>query len=318
MNKKTTLQTGNMLLQGSSKKTPDAKMLDKISNIFSPSKNSEPVDERSERKDQKERELSEIRDKSWETVEKIEKDRTIMDSKAIRNNSGMENTERYDSFSSVPSGKSSILDPEAFNKLQNDEYSQHIIDAGKERRRKEAERGRRDRDFEPSRATTTADTNPFFMGFTPMRSALKQDPLVGSQDPIKEVEEVKAKAMNAKIAGEKAAKLKTKLDNVFANKFREEANDDRAWQDRMGDEIENRLKNVKAQKNKTPRVADDFTKVPDKSSMDLSGVFKNPYAQFENEEKDIKRDSSSIKSKRAKREDDRTWETLENLKSRKY
>ena len=60
MNKKTTLQTGNMLLQGSSKKTPDAKMLDKISNIFSPSKNSEPVDERSERKDQKERELSSL------------------------------------------------------------------------------------------------------------------------------------------------------------------------------------------------------------------------------------------------------------------
>ena len=72
------------------------------------------------------------------------------------------------------------------------------------------------------------------------------------------------------------------------------------------------------------KIADEFTPMgPKKAAMDLSGLFPIPEKMtseenIKRESSDLKRESGGLKSNRSRREDDRSWETLENSKSKKF
>jgi len=213
----------------------------------------------------------------------------------------------------------SIFDPTAIEDARNDEYTDVVINDARERRAKSEARNQRNRDWEViSAAKSTKNVNPTQMGFTPTRSAYQPAPI--QEIKIAEVEEIKLKNAASLEAGKKAAQIKTDIDKVFAKKWEQDFNDDRPWEEKAHEQIieaQNREMNITFNE---PEIADDFLKgSPVESKLDLSGIFKMPENPEDYKEAEIKRDSDYLRDpNRARREDDRSWETVSNARSRKW
>jgi len=216
----------------------------------------------------------------------------------------------------------SIFNTDAISESFNSEYTEHTIKSAKEKRQDRENRGKRSRDWEvESRAKTTKDLDEEWttgMGFAPSRTAFKPGPL-----PRVEIEAVKKEMERSKKsmeAGKAAAKMKSEADKKSQENFESKAKMD--FQD--AEDTRNKENLSKTVGESRPiKISQDFvpagTDEVKKASDSLKGIFAVPKSIEElGEEKSIKKDSSQIKSEKKSRSDDRSWETVENSRSKKY
>lgn len=225
----------------------------------------------------------------------------------------------------LPPGVNSIFDPNAMENVKTDEFSQHAIDAGKQKRKDREDRKKRPRDWEvEERAKTTADVDPMYMGFTPTRSAFSQQPI--PEVKVKEIENIKEQSEKNRQQGIEAAALKTEIDKIFNAQYEKEISDTRRWEEIEAEKIQDTVNKKHGGGKSSVEVAPDFTSLPKKSegNLDLTGIFKIPEnpenyrdADGHLRDRDVKRSSDDIKAQRKTRQDDRSWETLSNSKSKK-
>lgn len=216
---------------------------------------------------------------------------------------------------------SSLFNPTAIEDVRNSEYTDHAIQAGKDKKRKDEERKAGNREWEViSPAKSTKDAIPSQMGFAPLKSAYSQSPI--PEVRISEVEAIKAKNEENRQVGAEALKIRQDTNREAAREYDSKLNDVRRWEDVVYDSItKNQSRDITVAENNI-KVAQDFVREPSKkTNLSLEGLFtipQNPDDVKKSERDDIRRDASHLSSPRTKREDDRSWETVGNARSRKY
>jgi hypothetical protein len=248
-----------------------------------------------------------IKDHNWESIKLPTKTSDVLqDMKAIRPSRSEGETDNG-GRSTLTSALNSIFNPEAVEGVKNSEFTDSVLQSGKDKKRESEQRRERSRDWEvETRAKTTKDLAAAQMGFTPNRSSFEPAPIPKVDLPV--VEEIRAQNKKSADAGKEAAKIVKDLDSLFKVEYERDANDNRRWEDIEADKIS------KNQTRPLPepeviKIAEEVLKEkPDVSKMDLTGVFKMPQNPEEVKEENIKRDSSNLTTKRTKREDDRSWE----------
>lgn len=220
----------------------------------------------------------------------------------------------------------SIFDPDALSKIKEDEFTQHVVDAGKKKRREKEARLQKSRDWEdvaPSK--TTANTDPTQMGFTPHRTAFKPAPL--PEVKVREIEAQKAAKAKSIEAGKEAAVIKSELDRIMMASMEKRYAGDKKWEEIEADKIaEIHSKEVKTSESgfkfaESGIINPDPEKRADQKVLaSLDGIFSMPPdpkdAPRQDYEADIKK-NLRIASNRERRESDRSWETVRNAKSKK-
>lgn len=314
---------GSIIFGSGGKKSNIDAIRDKIANIF---KRDEEVLE-SKFQNKKERApVKEITPKNlnklesqdikedWEKIKPASKTSDfVTDMRAIKP-SFSEGETNYGGKSTLAGALNSIFNPDALSETKNSEFTDHVLNAGKEKRKAAEAKIERPRDWENNlRAKSSNDLKPAQMGFTPNRSSLEQAPI-----PKVELQVVaKQKELTKKSieAGKEAAKIKQAMDELLGKRFEKDANDTRKWEDRMSDKIaENQTREIETKPFEF-KLAQDFTSEKGgKTNIDLSGLFKTPENPKEIKEKSIKADLSHLTTKRQKREDDRSWEVVQKPK----
>jgi hypothetical protein len=205
------------------------------------------------------------------------------------------------------SGTSSIFNPEALEDVRDSEYTESILDSARDRRMKERVKNN---EWEViSAAKSTKDTLPSQMGFMPLKTSLPS-----LETP--EVSFISTNKVKNEELGREALKIRQEINLRESVNNSEKLNDNRSWEDVT---FENIVKNQSREMtidNKVATLADDFVREPSKKiDMSLSGVFTIPPDPKEFKEANIRRDTSDLDSIRSRREDDRSWETVENSRS---
>lgn len=257
-----------------------------------------------------------IKDHNWEQVRPPTRSTDVeaMDTKALRP-SRAEREGDVGGTDVLASNLNSIFDPNRIEKAQNSEFTDHIIDSARDRRREAEEKRQGSREWETEeKSKTTADIPVSQMGFTPLRTAFEPAPL-----PKVDIPEVRAEVERSRQsaeAGIKAADLKRELDKAMNEKWNREFNDNRGWEEKTSENIADRFNRPMEVEAEKIKVAEEFTPMsPKKPSIDLSGLFPVLDVKLDS---NIKRESDGLKSDRTKRQDDRSWETLDNSKSKKF
>jgi hypothetical protein len=216
---------------------------------------------------------------------------------------------------------SSLFNPTASEDVRNSEYTDHAIQAGKDRKKKDEDRKAGNREWEViSAAKNTKDATPSQMGFAPLKSAFSQSPI--PEVKISEVEAIKTKREENMQIGAEALKIRQDANREAAKEYDDRLSDKRKWEDVVYDDMAKaQSRNIQVPDSGI-RVAQDFVKEPTKNiNLSLEGLFpvpQNPKDVERSEREDIRRDASHLGSPRIKREDDRSWETVGNAKSKKY
>lgn len=258
----------------------------------------------------------------WQQVSRSAKasSASYRDGRAILPSSISEAETNYGGPNRTSRFANSIFDPSAIEKIENDEYTDVVINDAREKRIKAERKMQKSRDWEVvSASKSTKDVNPAQMGFTPTRSAFQPAPL--EEVRLAEVEAIKKKNAASAEAGKKVAQIKSELDKVLAEKWERDFNDDRSWEDKAHEKIieaQNREMNIVFNE---PELAKDFVKAsPIETDFDLSGLFTVPEDPSQYREASIKREDDHLKDPRRskRREDDRSWETVRNARSRKW
>lgn len=311
--------TGNVLFgnEMNPKKGFDkAEELKKALAVKSPYIETEEKTEKEIRADKKARQRAEIQDRSWEEVKGSSRPADRFDSKQI-SRSG-------DGNGVVGSGQNpsvtrpTLFNPDPFSSAKNHEFTDHVIGAGKERRKAERERKESKREFEISKAKNTSEVPAFMMGFTPHRTALKPQDIPEIKEH-KEISAQKDKIIESIKAGEKVAEIYRERDKKKHEEFLRDANDEQKWQDHAASKIERNYCKPMNSPEKPFNFGNPNEYRESSYKEDLSKIFKAPLSPDEVKEDDIKRKSSHLKdTTRKHRTDDRSWESVENSKSKKF
>lgn len=322
MSDKTHIVTGNIIFgtngKSASKKGFDQKSADRLKSLMSSNSltgKNESEDFKENKRVNREKELSQIQDRSWENVDSSSSSKKEYNNgKQIINSSN--HTEKLSDTNVIPSGKTSIFDAEAFKRVQNSEFTQNVIDSAKERRVANKERVERDRSWEvEDRAKTTADVPASMMGFTPHRSSFVPSELPQKKESV-EITSERSRVQQSKEAGERLAKMRTEEDKAKQEVFLNDMNDKSHWQDFSAKKISQALNVPITQATCPVKVGEGGVYREKKYDKDLSGIFKSPMSPEEYKEANIKRDTKDLKQNRESGRDDRSWETPEN-KSKK-
>lgn len=273
--------------------------------------------EREIRSEKKARQSAEIRDRSWETVSGSARPGERIDHRqTTRSGDG---NGAVTQMPKVSDYTPSIFNPDPFSDAKNNEFTDHIIEAGKERRKADREKSRKNHEFEPSRAKSTSEIPANMMGFTPHRTALKPSDL-----PIPEKEHSEITAQRDRVsqsieAGKKVAEIYRERDQKKHEEYLRDANDERKWQDHAADKIvRNYEKDINA-KNDAFNFGNPNEYRETSYKQDLSSIFKSPPSPEEVKESNIKRKSDHLRdSTRKHRSEDRSWEDVENSKGKKF
>lgn len=228
------------------------------------------------------------------------------DSKTIRPSRGKNET--YFGGSGALQGDNSIFDPEV--NIKELEYTKHIREAGKEKKRKQEEKHmpspESKNEWEQVKpALKTSDVPVTSSGIIPNRSSLKQSELPDIK-PKWEQKTIK-KEVKSKEAGIKSAEIKSKLDQIAQDR---EANISNNWEEEALRKIEQASKRKIEVPELGIKIAKAFLPPTPRDNNSLSGIFKVPEDPSKVEEKPIKRDSIGIKEKRKTRSEDRSWEKV--------
>jgi len=312
MSKQVYITSGNIL--GDTKKVFDKS--DELKKAFSREDSFDKNDDKTEKQkrvDRKAYEKSKIQDRSWEEVRSSSLKVDRVNEKQIgKSGNIVENQFKNE----LPDTKPSLFNSNPFLNIKNEEFTEHIISSGKTKRKEERNRKNSGRDFEISKATNTSDIPANMMGFTPHRTSLTQ----GELPRLPELPEIKLQKENITRsieAGMKVAEIYKEIETKKHEEFLKDANDVRKWQDYAASKIE---------KNYTKKM--DSTEKPfnfgnpneyreSSYKEDLSQIFKKE--EMSNNEVNIKKDRKDIEnSTRKHRSDDRSWESTENSKSKKF
>lgn len=216
----------------------------------------------------------------------------------------------------------SIFNTEAPSESLNSEYTDHTIKSARGKRRSREDRKKRSRDWEvESRAKTTKDLDEEWttgMGFAPSRTGFKPGPLPRVE--IKAIKKEIDKAKKSMGAGKAAAKIKSEDDKKSQKTVESRAG--MSFQDAEAEKNKERLSKT-SKESRNIKISQDFipagTDRVKKASASLKGIFAVPKSPEElGDEKSMAKDSSKIKTERKNRSDDRSWETVENSRSKKY
>lgn len=249
-----------------------------------------------------------IKNMDWEQVKPAQKiGDTINDMGAIR--PARSECETNDGGTGlIPGAMDSI-----FEKPQESEFSQHAIAAGKQKREERANRGKpsqeaRDEWEVVAKAPNTADVQVTDRGVMPNRSAFEPGEIPKVR--ISTVEKITAQNKKSAEAGVKAAELKTELDQIMMDKMHKVSNN---WEDEAFDKIQEtatKKSNVGFEKVK---FAQDFV-TPEaaqkKATKNLDGLFAIPQNPADVPDEKIRRNVDKLRTRRQKREDDRSWEAV--------
>jgi len=228
------------------------------------------------------------------------------DAKALKpSNAGSETY--YGGTDINSTNKPGIFDPEF--KFKESEFTEHTIEAGKQRRRKIEERGKPSDEAraeweQVTAAKTTADVPVTASGIMPNRSAYEPKDLPEVNLDI--TNKASEKTSQSIQAGKEAASIKEKLDAVL--QFKEDSVSDN-WEEEALDNITQNASRP-MEFAQSPTTAPNF--VPQTPSTDnpLAGLFPMPADPNEAPEENIRRQSSHLKQKRQRRQDDRSWEMV--------
>ena len=265
--------------------------------------------------------------RSWEKVEASKpaemtntySAKSIMPSRAA-------NETNYGGAGQLKGAIASIFNPTASSDVKNDEYTDHVLKAGKKRRKDKEAQKQRNREWEEiTPAKSTSDVHPSELGFTPHRTAFSQKPL--PKVKVKEIEDQNRREAQSAQAGIEAAKIKESLDNIFATNYEKELSDDRKWEDIELEKINNaRNREVEIKQanklNSSMNYANVLNPNPEKRgdkdiSAKLAGVFSMPEdPEKANMEPRMKRQNKTA-NRRQRREEDRSWESISNAVAKK-
>jgi len=267
------------------------------------------------------REAQDIKDDNWEKVAKSShlNENEISDFRAVSAARSPEES-NFGGRGHLSKALVSIFNPMASEEVENDKYTDVVISDAKRKKIEAETKKEKNRDWENvSPAANSKNLNPSQMGFTPSRTAWEPIPL----EPVKiaEVENIKKKNAENLEAGKQAAQVKTNLDKLFASKWEKDLADNRAWEEIVHENIIKTQDRDMEISKESIKFSDDFIKpaaIVSKSSTDLIGLFKLKNDPEDYKEANIKRDVSNLKQKRNHREDDRSWETVSNAKSKKW
>ncbi len=248
------------------------------------------------------------RDRSWETLSSSKDDN--QSSKAINKSRSGDGGE-HDQFGRTTLGNSldKIFD------YKEDPFSKHAIDAGQKKRTDRELKKQRNRDWEvESRAKSTADVSATQMGFTPNRSAWEPGKLPEVNIPLVD-QMIKDEEKSAQ-AGLEAQKMISEIYKEKMADWESKINNKTTWEEDSVDHINSIF--AKEHKNESLglKLADDLVRESEKK--EVRPEFKELFTTVDGKQKSIKVDLSHLKSRKKTRKDDRSWETLENSKSKKF
>lgn len=259
-----------------------------------------------------------IKDRNWESVKPAKKiSESSQDLNAIKpSRSGGESNEA--NVGMVPGLRESVM-ANMFTTPENSDYTNHAIDAGRQRREKIKTKGQpsqeaRDEWEVVSPSKTTANTPVTDRGILPNRSALTPGDI--PKVKIDSVEKIKEQNKKSAKSGIEAAKLKKELDAIMADKQKSVSNN---WEE----EALGKIKDISKIKVENPvekvKFAKDVVRQNPESRKDLNleGLFSMPQDPKTAKDDQIKRNSEILKEQRKKREDDRSWEVVVNSSKRK-
>lgn len=248
------------------------------------------------------------RDRSWETIDADRSETTS--SKALsksRSDEGGEND--YSGRTTNGNSLEKIFDH------QESEFSQHAIDAGRERRLAKEMKKKKNHDWAVNtKAKTTSDVPATQMGFTPNRSAYQPGQLPSVNIPL--VDQMILEESKSAQAGIEAGQMLKEIYQQKNAEWEAKMKGDKNWEDETIDQINSIFSKESNQSSLGIKLADDLVNEPVKK--EVQPEFKELFTTVDGKQKSIKVDLSHLKSRRKSRKDDRSWETIENSKSRKY
>lgn len=254
-----------------------------------------------------------IKDRTWENIKPCQKlnGSNEVDLRAMRPSRSTGETDN--------GGTGILVKLNDFTKAKDSKQTKTILQDAKNRR-KEAEEKKFNRsareDWEVvSGVTKTSDVRGGTIGTA--RTAFEPAPV--QEVKLTSVENEIKKSKKSELAGIEAAKIKRELDKIMWEKDQERYSG-KNWEEDAYNEIHrNKTKEMKSPEE-APNLSRQFTPLSGAkgSGLDCTGIFDIPQNPNEVHEKPIKRDSSKLQEKRMRREEDRSWETMSNVKSKKY